>query len=200
MRVKMSANNRRRRNDERSGRALKVSELSKREKVEEYQERLEREWTLVRDLERVDVEEEWQRFKSAVLECTERVCGMRRVGGGVRKGGEWWCEEVGVAVKGKKQAFEMWLQRKDEASYEAYKEKRRLVKRAVRNAKVRADERWGNKLTENFQGNKKMFWKEVKRVRKGKDGKEERVKAEDGTVLVENRQWKRGGQSILKDC
>ena len=112
---------------------------------------------------------------------------MRRVGGGVRKGGEWWCEEVGVAVKGKKQAFEMWLQRKDEASYEAYKEKRRLVKRAVRNAKVRADERWGNKLTENFQGNKKMFWKEVKRVRKGKDGKEERVKAEDGTVLVEKQ-------------
>ena len=70
MRVKMSANNRRRRNDERSGRALKVSELSKREKVEEYQERLEREWTLVRDLERVDVEEEWQRFKSAMLECS----------------------------------------------------------------------------------------------------------------------------------
>ena len=32
------------------------------------------------------MEEEWQLFKSAVVECTE-VCGIR-VGGGVRKGSE----------------------------------------------------------------------------------------------------------------
>ena len=35
------------------------------------------------------MEEEWQLFKSAVMGCTEKVCVMRRVGGGVRKGSEW---------------------------------------------------------------------------------------------------------------
>ena len=175
------------RNDGAVRKALKVSELKKREKAEEYQERLLREWNLMSGLECVGVEEEWQKFKSAVLECAEKVCGMRRVGNGVRRGGEWWCEEVRMAVKEKRQAFEVWLQRKDGASYEMYKEKRRLARREVRNAKVRADERWGNKLTENFQENKKMFWKEVKRVRKGRDKMEGRVKAEDGTVLTEKQ-------------
>ena len=41
-----------------------------------------------------DVEEECQLFKSAELGCIEKVYGTRRVGGGVRKGSEWWCEDV----------------------------------------------------------------------------------------------------------
>jgi len=55
----------------------------------------------------------------------------------------------------------------------------------VRDAEVSVDERWGKRLTENFQVNKKMFWKEVKRTRKGTSGKEERVKAENGRLLIE---------------
>jgi len=65
------------------------------------------------------------------------------------------------------------------------KEKRNRAKRVVRDAKVSGDERWGRKLTENFQVNKKMFWKEVKRTRKGTSGKEERVKTEGGRLLIE---------------
>ena len=30
-----------------------------------------------------------------------------------------------------------------------------------------ADWRWDERLRSDFEGNKKMFWKEVKRVRKG---------------------------------
>ena len=41
----------------------------------------------------------------------------------------------------------------------------------------------GRKMTENFHENK-MFWKEVQRIRKRTSGSEERVKAEDGTMLV----------------
>ena len=32
------------------------------------------------------------------MECTNDVCGMRRVGGQRRKGSEWWNEEVGRAM------------------------------------------------------------------------------------------------------
>ena len=164
---------------------LKVSEWDKSEKVREYQEKLEGEWNAVKERGNGDVEEEWQLFRNAVVGCAEEVCGMRRVGGGVRKGSEWWCEEARVAVAEKRYAYELWLQSKDEGSYERYKEKRNRVKRVVRDAQVRADERWGRKMTGNFQRNKKMFWKEVKRLRGGASGKEERVKAEDGRMLIE---------------
>ena len=42
----------------------------------------------MRESEKGDVEEEWQLFKSAVVGCTEKVCVMRRVDGGVRKWSE----------------------------------------------------------------------------------------------------------------
>ena len=162
---------------------LKVSELEKREKLNEYQGKMAVEWNAVKDQGKGNVEEEWQLFKSAVVECAKEVCGMRRVGAGIRKGSEWWCEEVSMAVAEKRRAFEVWLQQKDEVSYGRYKEKRNQARRAVRHAKVAADERWGRRMTDNFQENKKMFWKEVKRVRKGESGKEERVKAVDGRML-----------------
>lgn len=42
-----------------------------------------------------------------------------------------------------------------------------------------------------------MFWKEVNRVRKGSSCMEDdKVKAEDGTMLVESGQWKSDGLSI----
>ena len=43
------------------------------------------------------------------MECTNDVCGMRRVGGQRRKGSEWWNEEVGRTVAEKRRAFEEWL-------------------------------------------------------------------------------------------
>ena len=166
---------------------LKVSEFEKRDRCVEYQARIASEWEVIKEQEVGDVEKEWQRFKSVVVKCAEDVCGMRRVGGGVRRGGEWWCEETRLAVREKRLAFEVWLQKKDRESYERYKEKRNLAKRIIRNAKVKSDERWGKKMTDNFQENKKMFWKEVKRIRKGTSNREERVKDEDGSLLVERK-------------
>ena len=58
-------------------------------------------------------------------------------------------------------------------------------KRAVRDAKVSADERWNGKVTGNFLENKMMFWKEVHRIRKETSGNKERMKAENGRILVE---------------
>ena len=57
-------------------------------------------------------EKEWE-IRDIVMECTNDVYGMRRVGGQRRKGGEWWNEEVGRAVAKKRKAFKEWLQRRD---------------------------------------------------------------------------------------
>ena len=70
-----------------------------------------------------------------VMECTNDVCGMRRVGGKRRKGSEWWNEEVGGAVAEKRRAFEEWLERRDRVTYDRCRALRVVVKRAVKVAK-----------------------------------------------------------------
>ena len=46
-----------------------------------------------------------------------------------------------------------------------------------------ADRRWGEQFGNNFEGNKNMFWKEVKRVRKGEQARDEMVKDVNGQIL-----------------
>ena len=165
--------------------ALKVSVLNDKGKERDYQESIGRVWDKVKEREEEGVEEEWSCFKEEVLKCAKGVCGMRKMGGKRRKGSEWWNEEVSVAVAEKRQAHEIWLQKGNEEAHERYKEKSRVAKRMVRKAKRKADVRWGKSLSENFEGNKKMFWKEVKSVRRGESSREERVKGADGQLLVD---------------
>ena len=51
------------------------------------------------------MEKEWEKFRDMVMECTNDVCGMKRVGGQLRKGSEWWNEEVSRAVAEMRRAF-----------------------------------------------------------------------------------------------
>ena len=92
-------------------------------------------------------------------------------------------DEVKLAVSQKRRAFEEWLQAKSVVAYANYRDKRKEVKRLVRKAKRNADARWVRRLCENFEENK-MFWKEVKRVRKGENGREEAVKDCHNRVLA----------------
>ena len=57
----------------------------------------------------------------------------------------------------KRRAFEEWLQRRDSLTYDTYRAQRVVIKRAVKVAKRVADWRWGERLGNNFEGNKKMF-------------------------------------------
>ena len=57
------------------------------------------------------------------------------------------------------------------------------MKLAVQAAKRMADRLWGERLVNDFEGNKKMFWKEIKRVRKGEKVREEMVKDVSGQIL-----------------
>ena len=84
----------------------------------------------------------------------------------------------------KRRAFEEWLQAKSVVAYDNYREERKKVRRVVKRAKRDADARWGRRLREFEE--KKMFWKEVKRVRKGENGREEAVKDVNGSLLLKS--------------
>ena len=92
------------------------------------------------------MEKEWEKFRDMVMECTNDVCGMRRVGGQRRKGSEWWNKEVDRAVPEKRRAFEELLQRIDRVTYDRYRAQRVAVKLAVQAAKIMADRRWRERL------------------------------------------------------
>ena len=59
----------------------------------------------------------------------------------------------------------------DTGIYDRYRAQRVAVKLALQAAKRMADRRWGERLGNDFEGNKKMSWKEVKRVRKGEQAR-----------------------------
>ena len=73
---------------------LKVSELNNSIKEMAYRESLFGKYEVWRGGEVESVEREWEKFRDIVMECTNDVFGMRRIGGQRRKGSEWWNEEV----------------------------------------------------------------------------------------------------------
>ena len=180
---------------------LNLRELDNGVKLAEYREKLSEEWERVRGMERGGVEREWSLFKEGVLRCAKEVCGTRKVGGWRRRGSEWWNDEMNQVVAEKRTAFECWLRDGSEQTWERYREKKREVKRKVREAKRRADARWGRCLAENFAENKKMFWKEVKQLRKEGSRREESVKDANGQLLTEegavHRRWAEHFEGLL---
>ena len=67
------------------------------------------------------------------------------------------------------------------------------MKRAVKVAKRMADWGWGERLGNNFEGKKKMFWKEEKPVKKGEQARDETVKDVNRQILPDGvevrRRW-----------
>ena len=60
-----------------------------------------------------------------------------------------------------------------------------------------ADQRWGERLGNDLEGNEKMFWKEVKREVKGELTRDEMVKDVNGQILCDGVEVRRRWQSIL---
>ena len=181
---------------------VKVERLKEAGCREEFEEGIRDEWLVHKETEREGVEEEWGAFKNAVISCAKRACGMKRLSKrGIRKGSEWWNEEVAQLVRNKREMYRIWLQNRCSVTYDRYKVVRSEVKRAVRRAKRDADVRWGEKLVEDFGTNKRMFWREVKRTRKGDEVREERVKDVNGRVLSEDSEvcerWKEYFDGLL---
>ena len=131
--------------------------------------------------------EEWEKLRDIVIECTNIVCSMRLVGGQRRNVSELCNEKVCRAVAEKRRAFEEWLQRSDRVTFHRYRAQRVVVKLAVQVAKRMADMRLGN----DFEGNKKMFWKRVKPVRKGEQARDEMVKDVNDQILLDGVEVRR---------
>ena len=66
---------------------------------------------------------------------------------------------MGRVVAEKRSAIEEWLQRRDRVTYDRYRAQRVVVKRAVQVAKRMVDRQSGERLGDDFEGNKKMVWK-----------------------------------------
>ena len=86
------------------------------------------------------MEEEWSRFKVAVLDVGEEVCRERRVIEGIRrKGSKWWREEIWKVVERKKECLLGWRTERKEKDLEEYRRMKPVVKRRVREAEGRAN-------------------------------------------------------------
>ena len=83
---------------------VKVSELNRASRAEEFRQAVNEEFDSVRGQSLGDVEEEWSSFRDALLRCAKNVCCVRRVGGCMRKGCEWWNNEVKLTVSQKRSA------------------------------------------------------------------------------------------------
>ena len=180
---------------------VKVDELKKPEKKREYQERLEAAYDRVKEREVGELEEEeWKPMKEALVINSREVCGTRYVGGGIRKGSEWWNDTLKKKVEEKRKAFGEWLQHGGRDRYERYRAINDEVKRMVKEAKAAANDRWGQDFGRSFEENKKKFWKELKRIRKSGTGTEETVKDRNGRLLKGDdarRRWAEYFENLL---
>ena len=108
---------------------MKVERLEEEGVGEQFRRELRLRWGEVKESAVEGVEEEWRRLRESLIESAKNVCGIRRVGGRCkRKGSEWWCEEVSIVVRDKKIAFEKFLGTNRIEEWEAYKDKRGLLK------------------------------------------------------------------------
>ncbi len=69
-----------------------------------------------------------------------------------------------------------------------------MVKRVVSESKRRVDEEFGRNLSEKWRECKKLFWKEVKKVREGNKGNSVGVKDKSGQVL---ERWREHFDELL---
>ena len=162
---------------------VKVEELKKPENKRVYQERLKAAYDRVKERELGDSEEEWKPMKESLVKNATDICGKRYVGGGIRKGSEWWNDRVRRKVEEKRKAYGEWLQHGSREKYERYRVINAEVKRMVREAKEAANEGWGQDFGRSYEENKKKFWKELKRIRKGGAKTEETVKDRNGRLV-----------------
>ena len=86
-------------------------------------------------------------------------------------------------------------------TYDRYRAQGVAVKLTVQAAKRMAVRLWGERLGNDFEGDQNMFWKEVKRVRKGDLAREEMVNDVNGQIFRDGvevrRRWAQYFEQVL---
>ena len=67
---------------------------------------------------------------------------------------------------------------------------KRKVKQVIKESKEKVDDEFGRKLSEKFNENKKLYWKEVKKERGGCKSGSDKVKDKEGNLLSEHEALK----------
>ena len=141
----------------------------------------------------------WLKYKNALNESANEVCG-RKIIGGNKKRTAWWSEEVKRKVKEKKDAWKKYLASKNLEDYEIYKVKRKAAKEEVRKSKQNEWEKFGEKLEKDFNDNQKLFWGAMKRCRKGNSSSARHVKNSNGEMVKDEDEildtWKEYFQNL----
>src|SRR5678816_1679135 len=140
------------------------------------------------ECEQVESEQIWEQMKEAIVSSAKEVCGCAKVGS-KNDNSEWWNEEVKKAVKNKKEAWLNVLKANDEVSKERclefYKEEKRNTKRCIRRRKQEVNEQFGRRMNEDIQGNRKLFWKEARKVKNENKGNLLRIMNRDGAFVTD---------------
>jgi hypothetical protein len=121
-------------------------------------------------------------MKKWLLDAVEGAVGKKKCGG---RGKSWWGEEIQLLVQKKKAAYKKWVTSRLDEHKKVFREICKTVKDAVKEAKQRAWESFGNELQQDFYNNSRVFWKKVKGEKKS-----ERVvlKNEAGEIISGDEQ------------
>ena len=157
---------------------------------------------------RNDVDKLWKDFCRGILESVEKVCGKKTVivGSSGKRGDAWWSEEIKEGVKKKREAWKKTLQRnvsqeENEQRKIEYRRVKHEIKKLVAERKKLKDEELGMKLSKDFVENRRLYHKEIKKIRGGKGNDCSKIKDGDGRVLKEKgevlKRWKEYFSSIM---
>ena len=95
-----------------------------------------------------------------MVESPREVCGSVRVGGKNPKS-VWWNDEIKAPVRRKESAWKEVMvaseEEEKERYIEAYREKKRKVKRYIYQSKKRVHEQFGRKMNEDVNGNRNFL-------------------------------------------
>lgn len=144
----------------------------------------------------VSIEDAWTHLRDSVVDSAESICGVTVLGR--MRGDAWWNREVKEAVEKKKDAYRAVLAARgtlnENLRRDEYKIRKRECKEIVKRSKTNSLNEEERRMQEDFEGNKKLFWKWVKRARNSDNGKLSAIKDGDGDLVWETSQvagrWK----------
>nr|CAH7713655.1 unnamed protein product [Callosobruchus chinensis] len=147
-----------------------------------------------------NVEKTWQTLKKNLLDAAKKVCGVMKVNKNIKQTA-WWTAEIKQEVKKKKKKWREFLQKKSVEAYNDYKRQRKKVKDLVSKAKAKSWEDFGNQMEKNSQGNQKLFYNILNKIRDKKPPRSSAVKDKQGNTLTDLKdmemRWKEYFHELL---